>query len=91
MALYLGILIFAFIVTSIAIVPFIDYLYKLRFTRKDERAEVELGDTAEFRKFHAEHSKKVGTPIGGGLLIIFLVSLLYALLFGHSEFLLACH
>jgi len=81
MALYLGILIFAFIVTSIAIVPFIDYLYRLRFTRKDERAEVELGDTAEFRKFHAEHSKKVGTPIGGGLLIIFLVSLLYALLF----------
>ncbi len=81
MALYLGILIFSFIVTSIAIVPFIDYLYRLRFTRRDERAEVQPGDTVEFRKLHAQHSRKIGTPIGGGVLIIFLVSLLYALLY----------
>ncbi|MEK7091022.1 MAG: hypothetical protein AAB887_00760 [Patescibacteria group bacterium] len=53
MALYLGILIFSFIITSIAIVPFIDFLY----------------------------SKKKGTPVGGGILMITIVTLLYVLLF----------
>ncbi len=65
MALFLGILMFAFIVTGIAIIPFIDFLYRLRFTRKDERAT----------------SVKIGTPIGGGVLIITLVSLLFAVIF----------
>ena len=51
MALFLGILIFSFITTSIAIVPFID----LKYRRK--------------------------SPTGGGILIITIVSLLYALLF----------
>lgn len=80
MALYLGILIFSFIVTCIAIVPFIDFLYRLRFTRRDERAEIQATDTKEFRQFHKEHSKKIGTPIGGGILIIAIVTLLYVLL-----------
>ena len=53
MALYLGILIFSFIIASVAIVPFIDFLY----------------------------SKKRGTPVGGGIFIVTLVTLLYVLLF----------
>ena len=61
--------------------PFIDFLYKLRFTRKDERAGVAASDTKEFRKLHELHSGKVGTPIGGGILIIVIVTLLYAILF----------
>lgn len=51
MALFLGILIFSFITTSIAIVPFIDFKYRR------------------------------GSPTGGGVLIIAVVGLLYALLF----------
>lgn len=80
MALYLGILIFSFIFTSVAIVPFIDFLYRLRFTRKDERLQVGKGDTEEFRRLHEEHNKKVGTPIGGGILIIASVLFLYIVL-----------
>jgi phospho-N-acetylmuramoyl-pentapeptide-transferase len=80
MALYLGILIFSFIFTSVAIVPFIDFLYRLRFTRRDERSLVQKGDTEAFRKLHEEHSKKVGTPIGGGILIIASVVFLYMVL-----------
>jgi len=80
MALYLGILIFSFIFTSIAIVPFIDFLYKLKFTRRDERLTVLAKDTPAFHQFHEQHSKKVGTPIGGGVLIIGIVVFLYALL-----------
>lgn len=81
MALFLGMLMFAFILTGIAIVPFIDFLYRLRFTRRDERVAVEKTDTAAFKKLHQEHSGKVGTPIGGGGLIIAVVSLLFALIF----------
>ncbi len=56
MALFLGILLFAFILTAVAIVPFIHFLYRLRFTH-------------------------IGTPIGGGILIIGLVSVLFAVIF----------
>lgn len=80
MALYLGILIFSFIFTGIAIVPFIDFLYRLKFTRRDERQLVAQTDTEAFRTLHEQHNKKVGTPIGGGLLIIATVVVLYALL-----------
>lgn len=72
---------FAFILTGIAIVPFIDFLYRLKFIRRDERKSVEAGDTAEFKKLHDQHSHKIGTPIGGGVLIIAIVSLLFAVIF----------
>lgn len=52
---------FAFILTGIAIIPFIDFLYRLKFVRKDK-----LG---------------IGTPIGGGILIVTLVSVLFVLIF----------
>lgn len=81
MALYLGLLIFSFIITGVSIVPFIDFLYRLRFTRKDERAGISASDTEEFRKLHELHSGKVGTPIGGGILIILIITILYAVLF----------
>lgn len=81
MAVYLGLLMFSFIVTCVAIVPFINFLYKWKFTRQDERSSVEAGDTTEFRKLHFLHNQKVGTPIGGGILIISIVSLLFFILF----------
>lgn len=64
MALFLGILIFSFIINSIAIVPFIDLLYRLHLTAGQQKI-----------------SAKINTPIGGGILIIFLVVLLYALIY----------
>ena len=36
MALSLGLLIFSFIITGILIIPFINLLYRLKFTRKVE-------------------------------------------------------
>ena len=81
MAIYLGLLMFAFIVTCVTIVPFIDFLFKQKFTRRDERSLVEPGDTEEFRTLHTLHNQKVGTPIGGGILIIFIVSILYFIIF----------
>ena len=78
MALLLGILIFSFILTSLCIVPFINLLYKLRFQRHTSGTKDAFGKlTPIFDQFH--HSKG-GTPIGGGFLVIIIVTLLFSLL-----------
>ena len=77
-ALFLGLLMFSFIVTSILIVPFINMLYRLRFQRAQQKTKDVFGAfTTIFDKFHAE---KAGTPVGGGFLVIVVVSILFALI-----------
>lgn len=78
LALFLGILIFSFTLTSSAVVPFINLLYKLRFRRQDQKTLDAFGKrTPIFDKFHAN---KAGVPVGGGLLVVMMVSLLFALM-----------
>lgn len=78
LALMLGLLMFSFIVTSVFIVPFINTLYTLRFQRAQQKTLDAFGKrTPIFDKFH---SKKAGVPVGGGLLVITVVSLLFAFL-----------
>lgn len=85
MALYLGLLLFSFIFTSILVVPFIDLLYKLKFLRKKQETKDFLGKlTPIFDKFHRA---KTGTPVGGGLLVIGVVTILYLILFPLLNFL----
>ncbi|WKZ25922.1 MAG: phospho-N-acetylmuramoyl-pentapeptide-transferase [bacterium] len=78
----LGLIIFSFLITSLLVVPFIDLLYKLKFTRKAEAPK--KGTVPLFDKLH---DVKVGTPVGGGVLIITVVSLLFAVLFPLSSYL----
>ena len=61
-SLYLGLLLFSFFVSSIAIIPFIDFLYRIKFILHHP---------------HPRDPVKIGTPVGGGLLLIFLLSLLF--------------
>lgn len=78
-ALYLGLLLFSFFVTCVLIVPFIDFLYKLKFLRKVQKTRDIIGKrTSIFDKFH---QVKAGTPIGGGIIITFVVFFLYLILF----------
>lgn len=81
MALYLGILIFSFIITAIATVPFIDLLYRLHLTFHHPIKALTAQESREFAGINRLQSWKIGTPIGGGLLIIFTVSFLYAVIF----------
>lgn len=85
MTLILGLLLTSFFVTSIAIIPFINLLYKLKFRRLNQAT-----NTDAFGKltpvFNLFHKHKGGTPIGGGLLVIVVVSLLFALIFPLIRF-----
>ena len=81
MALYLGLLLFSFIVTSLAIVPFIDLLYRLHFTHRAETSGLTTEASSASQTLHNLHRWKTGTPVGGGVLLIFLISLLYLFLF----------
>jgi len=85
MSLLLGLLIFSFIVTSTLIVPFINLLYQFKFQRLRQKTKDVFGKlTPIFDKFHHQ---KAGTPIGGGLLIISVVSILFAIVFPIIKFL----
>ncbi|MGI5841422.1 MAG: phospho-N-acetylmuramoyl-pentapeptide-transferase [Patescibacteria group bacterium] len=76
--LYLGLLLFSFFITSILVVPFINLLYKLKFQRQKQKTlDFQNKRTPVFDKFHASKS---GTPVGGGLLIIVAVTLLFLFL-----------
>lgn len=82
--LYLGLLLFSFLITSILVVPFINLLYKLKFQRQIQKTtDFQNKRTAIFDKFH---NIKSGTPVGGGLLIITSVSIIFALLFPILKF-----
>lgn len=67
------------------IVPFIDLLYSLKFQKRNMRTRDPLNKrTPIFDRFH---QNKVGVPVGGGLLIIVIVSILFALIFPLMKFL----
>ncbi len=72
--LALGLIIFSFLITSILIVPFIDFLFRKKFTRQVE------GGKSSKSLFDKLHDKKAGTPVGGGILVIGVVAVLFMIL-----------
>ncbi len=82
MPLALGLVIFSFLISSVLIVPFINLLYKLKFTRRKEAPK-----HGKIPLFDRMHDKKAGTPVGGGVLIIALVCVLFAILFPLASYL----
>ncbi len=78
--LTLGLIIFSFLISSVLIIPFINLLYKLRLTRRKEAPK--SGKVPLFDKLH---DIKAGTPVGGGIFIITLVCLFFAIVFPLSS------
>jgi phospho-N-acetylmuramoyl-pentapeptide-transferase len=77
--LHVGFLFLSLAVSLVAIIPFINILYKIKFKRaKQETRDVFGRLTPIFDKFHAH---KAGTPVGGGILVIAVVSILFLLAF----------
>ncbi len=70
---YLSLVLVSFFFHGAAIIPFINLLYRLKFTRRKE----DLGDSESV--FDELHEWKAGTPIGGGILIIVVTTILYLL------------
>lgn len=79
--LALGLTIFSFLITSVFVVPFIDLLYKLHLTRRKEAPK-----TGKVPLFDKLHDIKTGTPVGGGILIILAVCILFSLLFPFAAY-----
>lgn len=71
--LTLGLIIFSFLITAILIVPFIDFLFKMKFTRRVE------GGKKSKSLFDKLHDKKAGTPVGGGIIVLIIVTILFAI------------
>lgn len=84
MTLLLGLLIFSFILTSIAIVPFINLLYRFKFQRQPQITTDAFGKHTPI--FDSLHRGKAGRPVGGGLLIITLVTLLFIFILPLTRF-----
>lgn len=82
LTLALGLVIFSFLITSVLVVPFIDFLYKIKLTRR-----IEGGKRKKKSLFDKLHDKKVGTPLGGGVLIILIVAGLFAIVFPMISYL----
>lgn len=77
-----GLIIFSFFITALLYVPFIDFLYKKKFTKLKE-GQKGLGEKISL--FDKLHDKKAGTPTGGGILIVFATSLIFYFLFPFAS------
>lgn len=76
----LGLTLFSLSITSILVIPFIDLLYKLKLTRRKEAPK-----KGKIPLFDRLHDIKAGTPVGGGILIITVVSAMFAFLFPFAS------
>lgn len=74
MAQIFGLMLLSLAVTFTLLIPFIDFLYRFKFRRQKQNT-VDIFDkpTPFFDKFHGW---KEGTPFGGGILIIAIVTVL---------------
>src|SRR5258708_4908878 len=80
MVQFLGLTLLSSFITAILLIPFIDFLYKIKFQRKKQYTKDPFNQpTPIFDKLHAH---KAGVPFGGGILIILVVSILTLWTFG---------
>ncbi len=70
----LGLMLLSLVITGILIVPFIDFLYKIKLRRQNQKTvDIFNKPTPVFDKLN---KWKVGTPFGGGALIVGVVTVL---------------
>jgi phospho-N-acetylmuramoyl-pentapeptide-transferase len=77
MVYLLGLLLFSWLVSSILYIPFIKLLYKWRLQRLNQTTFDAFNKRTPI--FDSFHQNKAGTPVGGGLLIIAVTTVLFPL------------
>lgn len=75
----------SFAVISIFLVPFINLLYQTKLQRKEQKTRDIFDSLTPI--FDRLHASKVGTPLGGGALVILVVTILYLLAIEANRFL----
>ncbi len=80
MAQLLGLTLLSLFITSILIIPFIDFLYRIKLRRQNQKTVDLFNKPTPF--FDKYNGWKVGTPFGGGILIIIVVSVIFLWSFG---------
>lgn len=85
MSTYLFAIFFSFLLNFLLIVPFINFLYQLKFQRQQQKTKDFLNrPTPIFDKFNRE---KNGTPVGGGILVLLTtVFVFFLFIFMYSIF-----
>lgn len=81
MSLILGVIILSLIIHGLAIVPFINFLYRFRFYKNKTAVSASKKDAAS-----THIRSKARTPEGGGLLILVIVTILFVLAFPIFHF-----
>ncbi len=75
MALYFFTTIVSFLIHFILIVPFINFLYQMKLQRAKQQTRDAFNKPTPI--FDTLHKHKSGTPVGGGILIVAVTSLLF--------------
>lgn len=71
----LGLILISFVAISVLLVPFINLLYRIKFQRQHQKTRDLFSVLTPI--FDRLHAHKAGTPVGGGALIILVVTALY--------------
>lgn len=79
MSFFISLLIVSFILNSLALIPFINLLYKLKLQRKLQKTKDAFDKPTPI--FDTLHRVKVGIPVGGGFLLVTTTILLFFLTF----------
>ena len=77
MRLFLGLILLSFSLTGLLIIPFINFLYQKKFLRKKQNTHDFLGKRTPI--FDRYNQIKAGTPVGGGILLVAIMVILFFL------------
>lgn len=75
MSILLSLVLFSFLINSLALIPFINLLYKLKFQRQVQKTKDPFHKPTPI--FDNLHKTKAGTPVGGGLLLVFSTTVIF--------------
>ena len=75
MSIYLFATFVSFVFNFFLIVPFINFLYKVKLQRQNQQTKDVFNEPTPI--FDKLHGHKTGTPVGGGILIVITTTLIF--------------